>query len=407
MDPLSASVARYTSLVAEKKGFSTRAVHAPKAPEVSQQPSSVPIYQSSTWRFDTSEDYADVISFRRPGYVYGRGYGNPTVQAFEGAMAELEGTESAYAFASGMATIHAVVTTLAQSGERIVASPELYGGAYSLFRSILPRYGIEVTTVSPHDLGAVEQALPGAKLFYVETIANPNVTVADLLALGDLAKEHGVTTVVDNTFASPYLCNPTELGFDVVLHSATKYVSGHHDIVGGVACCTEDFRSALRATSLDVGGAMQPFDAWLAIRGLATLSLRMQRHSSNAGALAEFLEQHPKVERVHYPGLASHPHHDVAKRELTRGFGGMLAFEVNGGVDPAVRFCDALELAWVATSLGGIKTLVGHAASTTHRQMNPEARRAAGIGDGLIRVSVGLEDPEDVIEDFGQALERA
>jgi len=391
----------------DKRGFSTRAVHSPKAPEVGQQPSSVPIYQTSTWRFDTSEDYADVISFRRPGFVYGRGYGNPTVQAFEDAVADLEGTEAAYGFASGMAAIHAVVTTLVRSGERVVASPELYGGTYSLFHAILPRYGIDVLFASPHDLDAVARSLPDAKLLYVETIANPNVTVADLQALADLADEHGVTTVVDNTFASPYLCNPAALGLDVILHSVTKYIGGHHDIVGGVACCTDELRSALRATSLDVGGAMQPFDAWLAIRGLATLSLRMQRHSENAQALAEFLEAHPKVERVHYPGLASHPHHDVAKRELTRGFGGMLAFEVVGGIDPAVRFCDALELAWVATSLGGIKTLVGHAASTTHRQLDPEARRAAGIGDGLIRVSVGLEDPEDVIEDFGRALEKA
>src|SRR5438876_2243358 len=184
-----------------KRGFSTRAVHGARTPPVEQDPASVPIYQTSTWRFDTSEEYAEVISFRRPGYVYGRGYGNPTVEAFERAMADLEGTESAYAFASGMAAIHAVVTTLAKAGERIVASPELYGGAFSLFREILPRYGIEVTTVSPHDLAAVERALPGANLFYVETIANPNVTVADLDALGAMCNEAQVPAVVDNTFA--------------------------------------------------------------------------------------------------------------------------------------------------------------------------------------------------------------
>jgi len=393
--------------MAEKKGFSTRAVHSAKAPPVEQQPSSVPIYQSSTWRFETSEDYAEVISFRKPGYVYGRGYGNPTVEAFEHAMADLEGTEAAYAFTSGMAAIHAVVTTLAESGDRIVASPELYGGAFSLFREVLPRYGIEVTMVSPHDLSAVERALPGARLLYVETIANPNVTVADLDALGALCDRAGVPAVVDNTFASPYLCNPARYGFHVILHSVTKYIGGHHDVVGGVACASEAMRGALRRTSLDVGGAMQPFDAWLAIRGLATLSLRMERHSANAHALAEFLEHHENVERVHYPGLGLHPQHDVAKRELSRGCGGMLAFEVRGGVDAAVRACDALELAWVGTSLGGIKTLVGHAASTTHRQMDPEARRAAGIGDGLIRVSVGLEDAEDIVADFEQALEKA
>jgi methionine-gamma-lyase len=389
-----------------RKGFTTRALEGAHAPAVDQTPAGVPLYQTSTWRFDTSEEYADVISFRRPGYVYGRGYGNPTVEAFESMMADLEGTEAAYGFASGMAAIHGVVTTMAASGDRIVCSPELYGGAYSLFHHILPRYGIEVTFVSPHDPDAVAAVLPGAKLFYVETIANPNVTVADLAALGERCRAAGVTAVVDNTFASPYLCNPAELGFDVVVHSATKYIGGHSDLIGGVACSGEDLRRQLRATAIDVGGAMQPLDAWLAIRGLITLELRMQRHGSSAQAVAELLEAHPKVERVSYPGLVSHPHHEVAKREL-RGFGGMVAFEVEGGVDPAVRFCDALELCWVATSLGGHHTLVGHAASTTHRQMDPEARRAAGIGDGLIRVSVGLEDPDDILEDFDRALEKA
>ena len=390
-----------------RRGFATRAVHGGRARPVEQTPSSVPIYQTSTWRFDTSEDYAEVINFRRPGYVYGRGYGNPTVEAFERVMADLEGTEAAYGFGSGMAAIHTAATTLARSGDRVVSSPELYGGAYSLFHHVLPRYGIEVQFVSPHDPDEVARALPGAKLFHVETIANPNVTVADLAALGERCRAAGVPAVVDNTFASPYLCTPAEFGFDVVLHSATKYIGGHHDLIGGVACTTEDLRNRLRATAIDTGGAMQPLDAWLAVRGLITLELRMQRHSSNAQSVAEFLEGHPKVERVRYPGLASHPHHEIARRELPRGSGGMLAFEVEGGVDPAVRFCDALELSWVGTSLGGHKTLVGHAASTTHRQMDPDTRRAAGIGDGLIRVSVGLEDPDDVIQDFDRALEKA
>ena len=390
-----------------RRGFGTRAVQGTEVRPVEQTPSSVPLYQSSTWRFDTSEEYADVISFRRPGYVYGRGYGNPTVEAFESVMADLEGTEAAYGFASGMAAIHGVVTTLASSSDRIVASPELYGGAYSLFHHVLPRYGIEVTFASPHDPDRVAEALPGAKLFYVETIANPNVTVADLAALGERCRAAGVPAVVDNTFASPYLCNPAEHGFDVMVHSVTKYLGGHSDLIGGVACTTGNLRGRIRSLAIDVGGAMQPLDAWLAIRGVVTLEVRMQRHSSSAQAVAEFLEAHPKVERVSYPGLASHPHHEVAARELRGGFGGMLAFEVEGGVDPAVRFCDALELAWVATSLGGHHTLVGHAASTTHRQMDPEARRAAGIGDGLIRMSVGLEDPDDLIEDLDRALEKA
>jgi methionine-gamma-lyase len=372
-----------------------------------QQAPSVPIFQTSTFRFDTSEDYAETISFRRPGYTYTRGYGNPTVLAFERVVAELEGTESGFSFASGMAAVHTVVTSLARVGDRIVASNELYGGSFSLFTKVLPRYGIEVTFVSPHDPDAVAAALPDAVLFYVETIANPTVTVADLEALGSVCRAGGVPAVVDNTFASPYLCNPARFGFDHVLHSATKYIGGHHDLTGGVVATTEDGMRRLRDMAIETGGTMAPFEAWLALRGLMTMELRMQRHSRSAQALAEFLEGRAKVARVHYPGLASHPHHEVARRLLPRGFGGMLAFEIEGGVDAGMRFCDALELAWIATSMGGTHTLVGHAASTTHRQMDPAARRAAGIGDGLVRVSVGLENVEDLMADFDRALEKA
>ena len=389
-----------------RRGFTTRAIHVPPPP-MDQETPSVPIFQTSTFRFATSEDYAETISFRRPGYTYTRGYGNPTLLAFERVMAELEGTESAFSFSSGMAAVHTVVTSLARAGDRIVASTELYGGSFSLFTKILPRYGIDVTFVSPHDPDAVAAALPDAALFYVETIANPNVTVADLEALGAVCRASGVPAVVDNTFASPYLCNPARFGFEYVLHSATKYIGGHHDLTGGVVATTEDGMRRVRDMAIETGGTMAPLEAWLALRGLMTLELRMERHSRSAQALAESLEGHAKVERAHYPGLASHPHHEVARRLLPRGCGGMLAFEVGGGVEAGMRFCDALDLAWIATSLGGTHTLVGHAASTTHRQMDPAARRAAGIGDGLVRVSVGLEDVEDLIEDFDRALEKA
>ncbi len=389
-----------------KHGFSTRAIHGARTPPVEQETPSVPIYQTATFRFETSQDFAETIGFRRPGFTYTRGYGNPTLQAFESLMAGLEGTESAFSFASGMAAIHTVLTTTAAAGDRVVASNELYGGTYSLFTKVLPRYGIEVSFVSPHDPDAVAEALPGAKLFYVETIANPNVTVADLEALGALCRAAGVPAAVDNTFASPYLCDPARFGFDYVIHSATKYIGGHSDLIGGVVSGSEERVAELRSTVIETGGTMAPLEAWLSMRGLATLSLRMDRHSANARRLAEFLDGHSKVEQVHYPGLPSHPQHDVAKREL-RGFGGMLAFDVAGGVDAGSRTCDSLKLAWVGGSLGGTLTLVAHAASTTHRQMDPEARRAAGIGDGLIRLSVGLEDPEDLIEDFAQALEKA
>jgi cystathionine beta-lyase/cystathionine gamma-synthase len=387
-------------------GFATRAIHGAVTPPIDQAVPSAPIYQTATYRFDTSEDYAETIAFRRAGFTYTRGYGNPTVEAFEAQIAGLEGTEAAFGFASGMAAIHTVVTSVVRSGDRIVAGSQLYGGAFHLFTEVLPRFGVRADLVDPHDLEAVRAALPGAALLYLETITNPAMSVADLPALGRLAADAGVPAAVDNTFASPYLCNPAAFGFGYVIHSATKYLGGHHDMTGGVVCCSAEDRAHLRATVIDTGGTMAPFEAWLAMRGTMTLPVRMDRHAANALALASFLEAHPKVARVHYPGLASHPDHAVAERVL-RGAGGMLALEVDGDVEAGMRVCDALELAWVATSLGGTHTLVGHAASTTHRQMDPDVRRAAGIADGLIRVSVGLEDVEDLIEDFDRALEKA
>ena len=387
-------------------GFATRAIHGAVTPPIDQTVPGAPIYQTATYRFDTSEDYAETIAFRRAGYTYTRGYGNPTVEAFEAQIAGLEGTEAAFGFASGMAAIHTVVTSVVGAGDRIVAGAQLYGGAYHLFTQVLPRFGVRADLVDPRDLEAVKAALPGAALLYLETITNPAMSVADLPALGQLAADAGVPAAVDNTFASPYLCNPAAYGFAYVIHSATKYLGGHHDMTGGVVCCSVEDRARLRTTVIDTGGTMAPFEAWLAMRGTMTLQIRMDRHVANARALAGFLEAHPKVARVHYPGLASHPDHEVAERVL-RGPGGMLAVEVDGDVEAGMRVCDALELAWVATSLGGTHTLVGHAASTTHRQMDPDARRAAGIADGLIRVSVGLEDVEDLIEDFDRALEKA
>ena len=389
-----------------RRGFTTRAVH-PEPARLDQEPSSVPIHLASTFRFDSSDDYAETIAFRRPGSTYSRGYGNPTVEAFERLMADLEGTEAAFGFASGMAAIHTVFTTLARGGDRVVAARELYGGTYSIATKMAPRFGIAVDLVDARDADAVAAALPGAAFLYVETIANPTMTVADLETLGALARAAGVPAAVDNTFASPYLCTPAASGFSHVIHSATKYIGGHHDLIGGVVCTTEGGRDALRSTAIDTGGTMSAFDAWLAMRGLMTLGLRMDRHTANALAIARHLEAHPKVERVHYAGLASHPDHGVAARVLPKGCGGMLAFEVVGGVDGGKAFCDALELIWVATSLGGSHSLVGHAASTTHRQMDPAARRAAGVSDGLVRMSVGLEDVDDLVGDVDAALGRA
>jgi methionine-gamma-lyase len=389
-----------------KRRFQTRAVHTQRLPRIDQEPSSVPIFQSSTFRFETNERFARALRFEDPGYVYSRGYGNPTVDAFQAAMADLEETESAIAFSSGMAAISTLLLTVAGPGTRIVAGSALYGGTVSVLRNILPRFGVDVTFVDPTDLEAVRSALPGARLFYVETIANPTTTVPDLASLATLCGEAGVSSAVDNTFASPYLCTPAALGFDLVLHSVTKYIGGHADLIGGVVCTDEPRFRQLRDSLIDLGGAMQPLEAWLALRGLATLSLRMQHHSRSAGLLAAALAEHKAVERVWYPGMSSHPQHEVATRQL-RLPGGTLSFEVGGGLDAGARVAEALELAWIGGSLGSSMTLVAHAASTTHRQLDAEARRAAGIGDGLIRVAVGLEDPDDLIEDFTRALDKA
>ncbi|MGH9296504.1 MAG: trans-sulfuration enzyme family protein [Acidimicrobiales bacterium] len=396
-------------------GFSTRAVHATGYRPVGQVPTSIPIYQTSTWRHGSSDAFAEALAEGSEGYAYGRGYGNPTVEAFESVMASLEGTEAAFAFSSGMSAIHTVCVALGTARPadgrdggrtpRIVASTELYGGTYSLFAKILPSYGIEVELVDPHDIGAVTSALPGAAMFYCETIANPLCTVADLPALAAACRRAGVPSVVDSTFASPYLCNPAELGFDFVVHSATKMIAGHSDVLAGVICCSADDRALLRAVAIDTGGAMQPFDAWLCIRGVETLELRMERHGKSGLELAELLQSSSKVSAVHYPGLPTHPHHDLAKRMFkSPSFGGMLSFELDGGLDVAARWCDELQLGWIGASLGGTHTLVCHPASTTHRQVPPEARRAAGLGDGLIRVSTGIENTADLLEDFSEAL---
>ena len=390
----------------KRRRFQTRTIHPHRPPPPEQPSSSMPIFQSSTFRFETNEEFARAIAFEGPGYVYSRGYGNPTVDAFQSAMADLEESESAMGFASGMTAISSLFLTVASAGSRIVAGTALYGGTVSMLRNILPRFGIEATFVDPTDLDQVRDALPGADLFYCETIVNPTTTVPDLAALADLCRDAGVLSAVDNTFASPYLCNPVALGFDVALHSATKYIGGHADLIGGVACTNEELFRRLRDTVIDLGGTMQPLEAWLCLRGLATLSLRMEHHCASAGRLAETLAAHPAVDRVHYPGLSSHPQHELAGRQLRRP-GGTLAFEVAGGLEAGSRVTEALELGWIAGSLGSLMTLVAHPASTTHRQLDPDARRAAGIGDGLIRVAVGLEDPDDLTEDFTRALEKA
>jgi len=388
------------------RGFTTRAMQT-EVELGDARPVSTPIYQTTTYAFDDPEVLAETIRRGKDaGFVYTRWH-NPTRAAFEQVVAGLEGGQRAVSFASGMAAITTTLSTLVQAGDHVVSTPRLYGGTFSLMTKLLPRWGIEFTLAESHRTEDLVAAFrPDTKLCYAETIGNPTVPVTDLEALGRVCGERGVRLVVDNTFASPYLCNPLALGADVVVHSATKYIGGHYDLTGGVAVGDGDVMEAEREMSIDLGGVGNAFESWLALRGLQTLALRMERHCASARVLAEALEAHPKVERVWYPGLASHPDHDIAAR-LLRGFSGMMAVELEGGLDAGRRFQESVELAVVGASLGGTRTIVTHAASVTHTQMTPEERHAVGISDGLVRVSVGIEDPEDILEDFERALEKA
>jgi cystathionine beta-lyase/cystathionine gamma-synthase len=389
-------------------GFATRAIRAAhRLPPVDQRPTSVPIYQTVTFSSGDADELGAVVTDQIPGYAYSR-IDNPTVAAFAAAVAELEGAEAGYAFASGMAAIHAAVVSLASAGERIVATRTSYGTTRALFAEVLGRLGIETTFVDVTDHAAVEAALAAApaRLLYAETIANPTIVVADHAALAEIAHRHGARYVVDNTFASPYLCRPFELGADLVIDSATKYIAGHSDVLAGVVSGRNELVEAIRTLQVDTGASLAPHSAFLAIRGLSTLALRMDRHSASAAALAAWLERQAGVSRVYHPSLVSHPQRAVASRQLSIG-GGMLAFELEGGRDAGRAFIDALTLPELTASLGAVFTMVVHPPSTTHRQLDDAALAEAGITAGLLRVSVGLEDLEDLITDFEHGLAAA
>jgi methionine-gamma-lyase len=389
------------------RGFATRAIHQSDLSGTADgTPVVTPLFQTANWAFSTSEAYAGVIGEDEPGYVYTR-LGNPTTATFERVLADLEGAEAALCLASGMAAVHLVAIGVCGAGDRIVSGGAVYGGSRSLFANVLPRLGIAAEFVDANNPEAVRRAMADrTKLLYVETISNPLMGVPDLPRLAEIAHEHGALLVVDNTFATPYYCRPLEWGADLVLHSATKYLGGHADLIAGVVAGSAERIAAFRKMTEDVGGIAAPLTAWLLLRGVKTLALRMERHTANAARVAEFLEGHRAVARVFFPWLPSHPDHEVARRLLT-GPGGMIAFEVKGGVEGGQRLQDALQLCVRAASLGECHTLITHPASTTHRQLNREQREAVGITDGLIRLSVGLEDVEDIIADLAQALDTA
>ena len=383
-------------------GFSTRAIKAAgRVPEAPQPPINVPIYQTSTFEVADATELHELLEFQRPGHSYTR-YSNPTHAALEAAIAELEGAEAGLATASGMAAVHAAVLSIACSGDEVVIPAAVYGGVLGLSRTVLTRSGIGTRAVDTTDADAVAAAIgPTTRLLWLETIANPNTALADVAALSELAHARGVLVAVDNTFASPALANPVALGADLVVHSTTKYIGGHSDLIGGALLGSAERVAAAREIVINAGGNASPFDAFLVLRGLKTLGLRMERHSSNALAVARALEGADGVAAVRYPGLPSHPQHELARRILRDGMaGGMLAIELEGGRAHGERFLQRVRVAVHATSLGGVETLVSHPASSSHRQLSEADLAAGGMTPGTVRVSIGLEDSADLIEDF-------
>lgn len=395
----------------KNKNVFTQAVHAgERGPRPDFDPVSTPIYPSVGYLYDEMDDLDGVFSGQREGYVYLR-YGSPTVSAFEQAVAILEGAEDAVAFASGMAAIHvALLGAGLRSGAAVVSAANVYGATYALLDKVFVAQGVRVRFVDITDLGQVAAAVaaerPAALL--CEIVSNPLLKVADVPALAEIAHAAGAALLVDNTFASPYLFRPLDHGADYVLHSATKYLGGHGDLMAGVVACSAARGRDLREQQKLLGANLGPQEAWLALRGLKTLPLRMRQHCANAQTVAEWLAGHPAIARVNYPGLPDHPQHDLAARLFGgRGFGGMVSFDLRGATQAQVfKFMEALELILPATTLGDVYSLTLYPAHSSHRYVTPEVRAALGIGDGLVRLSVGIEDSADIIADLAQALEK-
>ena len=388
-------------------GLGTKAIHAGNVKDTQYGALTTPIYQTSTFVFDSCEQGGRRFAGQEGGYIYTR-LGNPTVSVLENKVAALEGGEACVAAASGMGAISSALWTIAGAGKHIVADGTLYGCTFALLNHGMSRYGVEVSFVDTSDLAAVKAALKeNTCAVYLETPANPNLKIADIAAVAEIAHTYNpdIKVVCDNTFASPALQNPLTLGADVVVHSATKYLNGHGDVIAGFVVGKADFIGEVRMFGLKdmTGAVMDPFAAYLILRGLKTLEIRMERHCANAKAIAEFLDQHPAVEKVYYPGLKNHVGHDIAARQM-KDFGGMLSFEVKGGRAAGTKLVNALHLITVAVSLGDAETLIEHPASMTHSTYTEEELAASGIPGGLIRLSAGLENAEDIIADLEQAL---
>lgn len=386
------------------RGLQTRLIHSPQMANDTTAVSP-PIFQTSTYITRTPEEGAELAEQVAPALFYTR-YGSPNTKQVEVLLAELEGSESALAVGSGMAAITTAILANVRMGDHVVAQRTHYTATMSLLAHTLPGYGVEVTQVDQRDSEAFARAVrPNTKIIYTESPTNPTMDLTDLRATADIAHAAGALAITDNTFASPYNQRPLELGYDLVVHSATKYLNGHADVTAGALMGAKHLIDRAWEYARVHGPVLHPFEAWLLRRGLQTFGLRMAAHNSNALAVAQFLEQHPAVERVYYPGLESHPQHALAKQQMVGGFGGMLSFEMKGGYDAAYNVVRNTELCLLAVSLGGVETLITHPASMIHTRQTDEERRTAGISPGLIRLSVGVENVEDIIEDLEQALD--
>ena len=387
----------------EGDGFQTRAIHAGKG-ENRTRAVTPPIWQTTTFSAESSEHFAEIASAVRPAEFYTR-YGNPTHKEVEATLVALEGGEAALLTSSGMGAIFTALMSHLRAGDHVVAQTNHYAGAMTLFADLPAHFGVEVTTVDQTRAEDFAEAMrPNTRLVYAESPTNPLMQITDLRAVAELARARGALSVVDNTFATPVNQRPLEMGFDCVVHSATKYLGGHSDVTAGCVVSSREFVERAWHFSLLAGSILSPFDGWLLLRGLRTLGLRVARHNSNALALARFLEGHPRVGRVHYPGLESHPQHQLARAQMS-GFTGMLSAELRGGFAAAGRFISSLRLATNAASLGGHETLVVHPAAMWRGYMTDEQLRGRGLTEGLVRVSAGLEDEQDLIRDFDRALE--
>ncbi|MBI4303821.1 MAG: PLP-dependent transferase [Chloroflexi bacterium] len=377
--------------------FETAAIHAGERPDTKYGAISPPIYQTSTFAFE------DIGKTR--GYDYSRS-GNPTRQILQDTIARLEGGKAGFAFATGMAAETTVIHLL-KAGDHVISGDDVYGGTYRLFQNVMSNFGVEFTFLRMDSKRKIEAAIrPNTRMLWLETPSNPLLNITDLEMAADIARRHNLLTVIDNTFASPYFLRPIEYGIDLVVHSTTKYLNGHCDVVGGaVVTTTDELTQKVQFLLNAMGTPASPFDCWLVLRGIETLPVRMKKHEENAIAVASYLNKHPAVRRVFYPGLESHPGHDIARKQM-KGFGGVVSFEVKGGIEAANSFLRKIKIFALAESLGGIASLAEHASTMSHASMPKEHREKVGITDELVRLSIGLEHIDDLLEDIGQALER-